>query len=76
MNLKEERYSKFALVREMMETVDVVARFDSAQMVQVAQEIKTVGRLMLTGEGSSRRRAEQAAAQRALEVLVERGYDR
>ncbi len=54
MNLKEERYSKYALVREMMETVDVVARFDPHQMAQVAREIKGVGRLLLTGEGSSR----------------------
>ncbi len=45
MNLKEERYAKFALVRETMETVDVVAPFDAGQMAQVARQIKGVGRL-------------------------------
>ncbi|NLX12204.1 MAG: sugar isomerase [Phycisphaerales bacterium] len=54
MNLKDERYARFALVREMMEAVDVVARFDSGRMAQVAHQIKGVGRLLLTGEGSSR----------------------
>jgi len=54
MNLKQERYSKFALVREMMDTVDVVASFDPGRTAQVAQEIKRVGRLLLAGEGSSR----------------------
>jgi glucosamine--fructose-6-phosphate aminotransferase (isomerizing) len=54
MNLNEERYSKFALVQEMMEIAEVVARFDTGQMVQVARQIKDVGRLLLTGEGSSR----------------------
>ncbi len=53
-NLEEEKYAKFALVREMMETVDVVARFDPGRMARVARQIKEVGRLLLTGEGSSR----------------------
>ena len=66
MNLKEERYAKFALVREMMETVDVVARFDSHQMAQVAQEIKGLGRLLLTGEGSSRILPAKNAIRKAL----------
>lgn len=66
MNLKEERYNKFALVREMMETVDVVARFDPGQMVKVAQEIKSVGRLLLTGEGSSRILPAKNAIRKAL----------
>ncbi len=66
MNLKQERYAKFDLVREMMETVDVVARFDSGQMTQVAQEIKPGGRLLLTGEGSSRILPAKNAIRKAL----------
>lgn len=54
MNLKEERYSKYALVQEMMETVGVVKNFNPAQTKEVAEEIKSVGKLFLTGEGSSR----------------------
>src|SRR5512137_2719223 len=66
MNLNEERYAKFALVREMMETVEVVTRFDPGQMANVAQEIKSVGRLLLTGEGSSRILPAKNAIRKAL----------
>jgi glutamine---fructose-6-phosphate transaminase (isomerizing) len=54
MNLTDSNYSKYALVREMMETVDVVKGFDSSQTADVAREINSVGRLLLSGEGSSR----------------------
>lgn len=54
MNLTDSRYSKYALVREMMDTIDTVKGFDPDQTKQVAEEIKSAGRLMLTGEGSSR----------------------
>ena len=54
MNLNDPSYSQYALVREMMETVDVVGRFDPQQTTDVAEQVKSVGRLMLTGEGSSR----------------------
>jgi glutamine---fructose-6-phosphate transaminase (isomerizing) len=54
MNPKDPKHAQYALVREMMETVDVVRRFDAQQTNQVAQEIHSAGRLLLTGEGSSR----------------------
>ena len=54
MNLTDSNYSKFALVREMMDTIDVVKVFDPNQTADVADKIKSVGRLLLTGEGSSR----------------------
>ncbi len=54
MNLLEEKYSKYALVREMMDTVDVVKEFDLNQTKGIAEEISKVGKLLLTGEGSSR----------------------
>jgi len=54
MNLKEQKYSKFALVREMMDTIEVVKNFNVDQTREIAGEIQSVGRLLLTGEGSSR----------------------
>lgn len=54
MNLHEPRYAKYALVREMMDTVSVVKGFDPAQSAEVAREIAGAGRLLMTGEGSSR----------------------
>ena len=54
MNLTDGNYSKYALVREMMDTIDVVKGFDPDQTAEVADKIASVGRLFLTGEGSSR----------------------
>ncbi len=54
MNLNELKYSKHALVREMMDTVGVVKKFNFKQTKDVAKKITSVGRVLLTGEGSSR----------------------
>jgi hypothetical protein len=54
MNLQDTRYAKHALVQEMMDTVKIVKSFDSNQTKEVASQIRSVGRLLLTGEGSSR----------------------
>ena len=54
MNLSDGKYSKYALVREMMDTIDVVKNFDPTQTKKIAPKIQSVGRLLLTGEGSSR----------------------
>jgi len=54
MNLTDEKYSKYMLVQEMMDTVDIVKGFNPGQTKEVAQKIKSVGKLLLTGEGSSR----------------------
>ncbi|MBN2103796.1 sugar isomerase [bacterium] len=54
MNLQDDRYSKFALVQEMMETADVVRRFNPDQTGPIVNDIRSAGRLLLTGEGSSR----------------------
>lgn len=54
MNLKDAKYSKYALVQEMMDTVDVVKNFNVDQTKEVAKKIKNAGKLLLTGEGSSR----------------------
>jgi glucosamine--fructose-6-phosphate aminotransferase (isomerizing) len=54
MNLTDLKYKNFSLVREMLETPDIVRRFDFGASGQTAQAIKEAGRLFLTGEGSSR----------------------
>lgn len=54
MNLDNMNYSKYMLVQEMMETVEIVKNFNAAQTKAVAANIASVGKLFLTGEGSSR----------------------
>ncbi len=54
MNLTDSNYSQYALVREMMDTIDVIKGFDPDQTKDVAGEINTAGKLLLIGEGSSR----------------------
>lgn len=54
MNLQDGKYAKHALVQEMMHTVGVVKKFDRNQTQDAAAQIAKVGRLMMTGEGSSR----------------------
>ncbi|MDD3589929.1 MAG: sugar isomerase [Thermoguttaceae bacterium] len=54
MNLTSDKYNKYALVKEMLEAADVVAKFDFSQTKDVADMIKAKKRVFLTGEGSSR----------------------
>ena len=54
MNSDGPKYAQYALVKEMMEVVDVVKNFEQTRMLDVADEITQVGKLLLTGEGSSR----------------------
>ena len=54
MNLKESKYADFALVREMMDTVNTVASFNPDCSKEVAALAAKAGKLYFTGEGSSR----------------------
>jgi len=56
MNLTDGKYTQFGLVRDMLATADVVANFSAAadQAKDTGRAIAQVGRLLLTGEGSSR----------------------
>lgn len=54
MDLTYEKYHKFGLVRDMLATPEIIAGFDADQAKDTALEIARVGRLLLTGEGSSR----------------------
>jgi glutamine---fructose-6-phosphate transaminase (isomerizing) len=54
MNGNDNRYARFALVKEMLETGKIVDAFDPACIAAIAAAVKKTGRLLLTGEGSSR----------------------
>jgi len=54
MNLTDSKYTQFGLVRDMLATADVVANFSADQAKETGRAIAQVGRLLLTGEGSSR----------------------
>ena len=54
MNLTDSKYNSFALVREMLETSDLIGRFDFKQTEKLAQHAKKTGSLFFSGEGSSR----------------------
>jgi glucosamine--fructose-6-phosphate aminotransferase (isomerizing) len=54
MNLRDEKYTSFGLVRDMLAVPRIIREFDCEQMRETAAEIAEVGRLLLTGEGSSR----------------------
>ena len=54
MNLKEEKYNKYALVREMMETTAIIRSFDPGAAAKFVETVKSRKGLFLTGEGSSR----------------------
>ncbi len=77
MNLKEEKYNKYALVREMMETPEIVRSFSPAAAARFADPVRNSRGLFLTGEGSSRifpaKRAISSALKKgiALPVITE-----
>jgi glucosamine--fructose-6-phosphate aminotransferase (isomerizing) len=50
----EDKYTKFALVREMMETPEILRSFKLDGAEEAAAQIEKAGKLFLTGEGSSR----------------------
>jgi glucosamine--fructose-6-phosphate aminotransferase (isomerizing) len=54
MNTADARFGKFSLVQEMLQTPAIIGRFDFAQAGDTARAIHRSGRLLLTGEGSSR----------------------
>ena len=54
MNSNESKYNEFGLVRDMLATPEVVSGFVADQAKDTGRAIAQVGRLLLTGEGSSR----------------------
>lgn|SRR5574344_951267 len=66
MNLNDQKYAQFYLVQEMMGTVPTVARFNPDCSGFVADSVKKTGKIMFTGEGSSRLLPAKNARRRAL----------
>lgn len=71
MNLKDHNYSKYALVQEMMQSIETVKKFNPQLTRKVADEIKSAGKLFLTGEGSSRIFPAKNAMRKALKWGVD-----
>lgn len=70
MNLNEEKYSRFALVAEMLETPAIVKSFSPEVSERFVSSIKSKKGLILTGEGSSR----IFPAKRAISAMLKRGF--
>ena len=74
MNLKENKYSQYALVREMLETVEIIRNFKTKNTSTVTKVLKETGKLFLTGEGSSRifpaKNAINVAQKNALPITI------
>ncbi len=54
MLLKNEKFTQYALVREMLRAPEIIGQFDFTQAAQVVSAVKKSGRFFMTGEGSSR----------------------
>jgi len=54
MNLNEPNYSKYAIVREMLQSASIIRNFDPKVSGQFVNTVKSHKGLFLTGEGSSR----------------------
>ena len=54
MNLKEDKYSSFSLIREMLETPGIIGAFDPKISERFVKPISAKKGIFLAGEGSSR----------------------
>ncbi len=54
MNNQDRKYTQYALAREMLETPQVLAKFDFGQAAEAERAIAGMGKVFFTGEGSSR----------------------
>lgn len=65
-----DRYTRYGLCRDMLATPEIVRRLQCERMRETAEEIARVGRLLLTGEGSSR----IFPAKSAIQLSLRRGW--
>lgn len=74
MNLQSEQFARFGLVRDMLAVPEIVRTFDAGRMRDAAAEVRAAGRLLMTGEGSSRifpsRSALAHARRRGWEIVL------
>jgi glucosamine--fructose-6-phosphate aminotransferase (isomerizing) len=54
MNLTESKYNHYALVREMLETPQIIKQFRTGDLSKPLAALRQTAKLFLTGEGSSR----------------------
>jgi len=54
MNLADNKYIKYALCKEMLETVEIIKNFNPAVTKKYIEKIQSKSGLFLIGEGSSR----------------------
>ncbi len=54
MNLHEDKFKSYAVVKEMLETAAVIKNFDVNKGEKFSEKIKSCKNIFLTGEGSSR----------------------
>jgi len=54
MQSNDDRYQPFGLVQDMLATPEIIRRYQVNQAADTARRIAEVGRLLMTGEGSSR----------------------
>jgi len=53
MNLQDNKYNKFFLIKEMLETGEIIKRLDVRKILSYEEKVKKE-RIFITGEGSSR----------------------
>jgi glucosamine--fructose-6-phosphate aminotransferase (isomerizing) len=70
MNSKEEKYTRFALAREMMETPGIIRNFDPLWAAPYSTPVSSKKGLFLTGEGSSR----IFPAKRAIYAMMKKAF--
>lgn len=54
MNKTDKKYAEFELIKEMMQTADIIRNFKVEDTDAAVAAISSAGKLLLTGEGSSR----------------------
>ena len=54
MNLKDQKYNRFALCNEMLQAVEVIENFNIAVVNPFVEAVQQTINMLLTGEGSSR----------------------
>lgn len=54
MDINDRKYARYAIIREMLATVQVISGFDSRESAVLRDAVKKSGRFFMTGEGSSR----------------------
>lgn len=54
MQRENDAYTQYGLVRDMLAVPEIIRQFNPSQTEETAKEVASVGRLLMTGEGSSR----------------------